>query len=58
MSSLHFKPESAALVLIDKQVGTIQLVGNIMLDTLFATPRRSIRRRRLRDADRDDFQSR
>ncbi len=33
MSSPHFTPETAALVLIDHQVGTIQLVKNIMPDT-------------------------
>jgi nicotinamidase-related amidase len=33
MSSPHFTPETAALVLIDNQVGTIQLIKNIMPDT-------------------------
>jgi len=33
MSSVHFKPDSAALVLIDHQVGTTQLIKNIMPDT-------------------------
>ncbi|MGJ9420663.1 isochorismatase family protein [Massilia sp. CMS3.1] len=33
MSSPHFTPENAALVLIDHQVGTIQLIKNIMPDT-------------------------
>lgn len=33
MSSIHFKPDSAALVLIDHQVGTTQLVKNITPDT-------------------------
>jgi nicotinamidase-related amidase len=33
MSSPHFKPESSALVLIDLQVGTIQLIKNIMPET-------------------------
>ena len=33
MSSPHFTPETAALVLIDHQVGTIQLIKNIMPDT-------------------------
>jgi nicotinamidase-related amidase len=32
-ASPHFKPESSALVLIDQQVGTIQLIKNIMPDT-------------------------
>jgi nicotinamidase-related amidase len=31
--SPHFTPQSAALVLIDHQVGTIQLIKNIMPDT-------------------------
>jgi nicotinamidase-related amidase len=31
--SPHFTPDSAALVLIDHQVGTVQLVKNIMPDT-------------------------
>ena len=30
MSSPHFKPESSALVLIDLQIGTIQMIKNIM----------------------------
>jgi hypothetical protein len=30
--SPHFKPESCALVLIDHQVGTMQLVKNITSD--------------------------
>ena len=33
MSSPHFTPETAALMLIDHQVGTIQLIKNIMPDT-------------------------
>ena len=33
MSSVHFKPDSAALVLIDHQVGTTQLIKNIIPDT-------------------------
>ena len=33
MSSVHFKPDSAALVLIDHQVGTTQLIKNVMPDT-------------------------
>ena len=33
MSSPHFTPDASALVLIDHQVGTIQLVKNIMPDT-------------------------
>ncbi|MCW6510026.1 isochorismatase family protein [Lichenifustis flavocetrariae] len=33
MSSPHFTPETAALVLIDHQVGTIQLIKNVMPDT-------------------------
>ena len=33
MSSPHFMPETAALILIDHQVGTIQLIKNIMPDT-------------------------
>ena len=32
MNSPHYKPENAALVLIDHQVGTVQLVKNIMPD--------------------------
>ena len=33
MSSVHFKPDSAALLLIDHQIGTAQLIKNIMPDT-------------------------
>ena len=33
MPSPHFVPETAALVLIDHQVGTVQLIKNIMPDT-------------------------
>jgi nicotinamidase-related amidase len=33
MSSPHFKPESSALVLIDLQIGTIQMIKNIMPET-------------------------
>jgi nicotinamidase-related amidase len=33
MPSPHFTPDTAALVLIDHQVGTIQLIKNIMPDT-------------------------
>ena len=33
MASVHFKPDSAALVLIDHQVGTTQLIKNIIPDT-------------------------
>jgi len=33
MASPHFKPDTAALVLIDHQVGTIQLIKNITPDT-------------------------
>ena len=33
MSSPHFTPDAATLVLIDHQVGTIQLIKNIMPDT-------------------------
>lgn len=33
MASPHFKPETSALVLIDHQVGTIQLIRNITPDT-------------------------
>lgn len=33
MSSPHFTPDCAALVLIDHQVGTIQLIKNIMPET-------------------------
>ena len=33
MSSPHFTPDSAALVLIDHQVGTLQLIKNITPDT-------------------------
>ena len=32
-ASPHFTPESSALVLIDHQVGTVQLIKNIMPDT-------------------------
>jgi nicotinamidase-related amidase len=30
--SPHFKPETSALILIDYQVGTMQLIKNLMLD--------------------------
>lgn len=29
MKSVHFKPETSALVLIDHQVGTLQLVSTL-----------------------------